>query len=206
MTNRDEVADNNQPGNNDDLLVRRAIAGDAAALEKLLGIHYDMVRAVCHRIVINPDDADDATQMALIAIARSIGSFQRRSSFSTWVYRLATNAALDELRRTKRRPVPVHDTDLDSPVNDDTNRTDTRMAIEEALSRLSPEFRVVMVLRHVADLDYTEIAAIVDVPIGTVRSRLARARAQLAETMGNLEGPLERLNNHTDGHQPGEPR
>lgn len=183
---------------NDEFLVRRAVSGDRDALESLLRAHYDSVRAVCHRIVINAEDADDATQMALIAISRSITSFEFRSSFSTWVYRLATNAALDELRRIRRRPLAVDDSVLDRPIGDTTDRVDLRVAIDGALARLSPEFRVVMVLRHVANLDYEEIASIIDVPVGTVRSRLSRARAQMAATLGNHDGMPERQNTGDD--------
>lgn len=69
-------------------------------------MHYDSVRTVCHRIVVNKADAEDATQHALISIVRALPGFDGRSKFSTWVYRIATNAALDEVRRIRRRPTP----------------------------------------------------------------------------------------------------
>ena len=83
-----------------------AADGDSAALDELLRSHTALVHGVCRRILGNPDDALDATQEALLAIARKIGSFDGRSKFSTWAYRVATNAALDEARRRGRRPVP----------------------------------------------------------------------------------------------------
>lgn len=170
----------------DELLVRRARRGERAAVDELLRIHYDTVRAVCHRIVIDRHDADDAVQNALIAIVRALPSFDGRSKFSTWVYRIATNAALDEVRRIRRRPLPV-DTEIlaPAPVADGSAAVDAQIAVRGALEKMPEEFRVAMVLRHVADLDYAEIAEILGVPVGTVRSRLSRGREQLAELLGN---------------------
>ena len=87
-------------------LAAAAAAGDRRALETLLERYADRVHAICRRIVVHPEDALDATQEALIAITRGIGRFDGRSAFTTWLYRVATNAALDELRRRSRRPVP----------------------------------------------------------------------------------------------------
>jgi RNA polymerase sigma-70 factor (ECF subfamily) len=177
----------------DSLLVRRAKRGDQNAVDALLRLHYESVRAVCHRIVINRSDAEDATQMALISIVRALPSFDGRSKFSTWVYRIATNAALDEVRRIGRRPIPTEKESVyDSPTIDQTSAVDAQMDVSGALAQLPEEYRTAIVLRHVADLDYEEIAAIQGVPIGTVRSRLARGRAQLAEILGNQNAHSDR--------------
>ena len=177
----------------DSLLVRRAKRGDQNAVDALLRVHYDTVRAICHRIVINKSDAEDATQMALISIVRAIPSFDGRSKFSTWIYRIATNAALDEVRRIKRRPLPTDKESVyDSPAGDQTQAVDAQMDVSAALAQLPEEYRTTIVLRHVADLDYEEIAAIQGVPVGTVRSRLARGRAQLAEILGNQNAHSDR--------------
>src|SRR5215218_11364724 len=85
-------------------LVAAAQAGDRAALDTLLRRHYDGVHAVCRRIAGSSRDADDAAQEAMIGIVRGLAKFDGRSAFSTWAYRIATNAALDELRRRRRRP------------------------------------------------------------------------------------------------------
>lgn len=184
----------------DELLVRRAQRGDQKAVDSLLREHYDVVRAVCHRIVINSDDADDATQMALIAIVRALPSFDGRSKFSTWVYRIATNAALDEVRRIRRRAIPHDDqTFITLPVSDGSGRVDAQLDVSAALSRMPEEFRVVMVLRHIADLEYDEIAVILDIPVGTVRSRLSRGRAQLSEQLGNPGAVSDRHTKETGG-------
>ena len=180
----------------DALLVKRAQRGDRSAVDALLRENYDVVRAVCHRIIINTSDADDATQNALIAIVRALPSFDGRSKFSTWVYRIATNAALDELRRIRRRDVPNDEAKFENiSVGDATNAVDAQMDVSAALAQVPEEFRVVLVLRHIADLDYEEIASVLNVPVGTVRSRLSRGRAQLTEILGNQsESPGRQTN------------
>ena len=186
----------------DELLVRRAQRGDQKAVDSLLREHYDSVRAVCHRIVINSDDADDATQMALIAIVRALPSFDGRSKFSTWVYRIATNAALDEVRRIRRRAIPHDDQIFQSvPVADGSAAVDAQLDVSAALGQIPEEFRVALVLRHIADLDYEEIAVILDVPVGTVRSRLSRGRTQLTQLLWN-RAPTESRQNLDTGGQP----
>ncbi len=177
----------------DDVLVRRAQRGDASATDVLVRRHYDSVRAVCHRIVINRADADDATQYALISIVKALPQFDGRSKFSTWVYRIATNAALDEVRRIGRRPLPTSDAGVyDSVATDRSDAVDAQMDVSAALSQLPEEYRSTLVLRYIADLDYAEIAAIQGVPVGTVRSRLARGRAELAKILGNQTGSSDR--------------
>ena len=180
------VAGGSAAGIEDQALARAAAAGDRAALETLLDRHVDRVHAVCRRVLANPEDALDATQEALIAVARGISSFDGRSAFTTWLYRVATNAALDELRRRARRPTPVED--LPEPAAASTgmeDRVGARLDVDAALAQLPEEFRVAVVLRDLCDLDYAEIAAVLDIPPGTVRSRIARGRAALGEVLGN---------------------
>lgn len=190
-----------------DLDLKRAQKGDKGAIDALLRQHYNTVHAICHRIVINSADADDATQMALIAIVRALPRFDRRSSVSTWIYRIATNAALDELRRIRRRPIPAEEKVLERSTPNTDDAVDTQMLITSALQEMSEEYRVVLVLRHIADLDYEEIATIVDIPVGTVRSRLARGRAQLTEIVGNQLGDTTRQTSadQTDTSKEGRP-
>jgi RNA polymerase sigma-70 factor (ECF subfamily) len=180
-------------------LASRASRGDRRALETLLDRHADRVHALCRRVLAHPEDALDATQEAMIAIARGIIRFDGRSAFTTWLYRVVTNAALDELRRQRRRPDPVDvgavdhavlGPALDSAVSD-------RVDVDAALATIPSEFRVAVVLRDLCDLDYSEIAEVLDIPPGTVRSRISRGRALLATALGNPEGPSGRLS--TDG-------
>jgi RNA polymerase sigma-70 factor (ECF subfamily) len=121
----------------------------------------------------------------MIAIARGIDRFDGRAAFSTWCHRVATNAALDELRRRRRRPVPVHP-DGPQPVAPGPaieDRVGARLDVDAALRTLPDDFRVAVVLRDLCDLDYAEIAEVLDVPPGTVRSRISRGRALLVERL-----------------------
>ncbi|MET0902254.1 MAG: RNA polymerase sigma factor [Acidimicrobiales bacterium] len=170
--------------------MRAAQEGDRAALDALLRRHHDRIHAVCRRLAGNEADALDATQEALIAIVRGIRRFDGRAAFSTWAYRVATNACLDELRRRKRRPVTGLPDDLglgeggaSPPVAIDI--LPDRLAIDEALSELPEAFRAPVVLRDLCDLDYAEIAETLGIPPGTVRSRIARGRAELARRLGS---------------------
>ncbi|MEY3493939.1 MAG: hypothetical protein RL413_1357 [Actinomycetota bacterium] len=173
-----------------ELLVRRAINGDRAALDTVLREEYPRILTACRRLLGRHADADDAAQNALISIARNIGSFDQRSSFSTWVWRIATNAALDEIRRRGRRDVPSSDRhDFDRPDRSAVSAIDDRQIVEAALLRLPLEFRTAVVLRDLADLDYDEIADVLDIPIGTVRSRISRGRSQLADLIRESSSP-----------------
>jgi RNA polymerase sigma-70 factor, ECF subfamily len=175
----------------DNDLARAAAAGDRRALEILLERHFDYVHAVCRRVTGHAEDALDATQEALISVTRRIGSFDGRSQFTTWLYRVATNAALDEVRRRKRRPAPSElsydagPVPLEATVASPEGPVNARLDVDAALARLPEEFRVAVVLRDLADLDYAEIAEALDIPIGTVRSRIARGRQALAAMLGN---------------------
>jgi RNA polymerase sigma-70 factor (ECF subfamily) len=172
----------------DDDLVRAAATGDRAALDELLTRHVDRLHAVSRRIC-GPDAAFDATQNTLIDITRSVARFDGRASFSTWTHRIAVNRALDELRRSRRQAIPASDHlelhEVATPAATGPERVADRLDLDAALARLSDEFRTAVVLRDVADLDYAEIAAVLEVPIGTVRSRIARGRAALAADLGN---------------------
>lgn len=175
-------------------LIAAARDGDRAALDRLLRQHYDRLYAVCRRLTGNDADAADATQEALIAVVRGLRTFDGRAKFTTWSYRVAVNASLDELRRRRRRPQPGAADDIGttleaqpgsgSDAGADPGTTVTASAdIDDALATLSPEFRTAVVLRDLAGLDYAEIAEVLDIPPGTVRSRIARGRAALADVL-----------------------
>jgi RNA polymerase sigma-70 factor (ECF subfamily) len=183
----------------DPTLVAAAQAGDRAAVESLLRRHYDRVHAICRRVVGSDRDADDAAQEAMISIVRGLPRFDGRAAFSTWTYRIATNAALDELRKRQRRPSPHVAGDdgataevIDADAHRAIDAIGDRMAIDDAIGVLTAEFRLAVVLRDVCDLDYAEIASILDIPVGTVKSRIARGRSLLAGRLGNSGEPIER--------------
>lgn len=177
----------------DEELVERAQQGDRAALDLLLGRHYDRLYAVCRGMAGNDADAADACQEALLAIVRGVERFDGRSTFRTWSYRVATNACLDELRRRKRRPLAVVDDPeriSDRPEVD--QQVADRVTIEDALPQLPEEFRAPVVLRDVVGMDYDEIATTLDLAPGTVRSRISRGRRHLANILGNQTASGER--------------
>ena len=175
------------PDDGDGALVDAARDGDRDALDTLLRRHYDRVYALCRRMTGNDADALDATQDALIAIVRGLPRFRAGARFSTWAYRVATNACLDELRRRRRRPEPGLP-DLDrtrTAATSASDGVDARVDIDRALASVASEFRAPVVLRDLCGLDYAEIAEVLDVPVGTVKSRIARGRAVLADLLGN---------------------
>ena len=176
----------------DEDLARRAALGERAALEILLARHLDHIHAICRRVLGHPEDALDATQEALIAISRGINRFDSRSRFTTWMYRVATNAALDEARRRRRRPLASEHLPELATVADTTDAVDARLDVDAALATLPADYRAAVALRDLAGLDYAEIATVLDIPIGTVRSRIARGRAVLADRIGNRDDPAER--------------
>jgi RNA polymerase sigma-70 factor (ECF subfamily) len=175
-----------QPTDRPDLeLVAAAVAGDRGALDDLLRRHHDRLYAICRRLAGNDADAADATQEALLAIVRGLSRFDGRSSFTTWSYRVATNACLDELRRRSRRPVPGLEARVEPAAPGDHHQVDDRLVLDAVLPLLDEDFRVAVVLRDVAGLDYAQIAEVLQIPPGTVRSRIARGRRHLARLLGN---------------------
>ena len=167
-------------------LVNAARAGDRMAMEQLLAHHYDRIHAICRRITANAADADDAAQETLIKIVRSLDGFDHRSSVSTWIHRIATNTALDEIRRRTRRPALSAVADPGSQ----TERVDERSTadiegfadqaiLDAAIARLPDDQRAAVVLRDTIGLDYLEIAEVLGIAPGTVKSRISRARQRL---------------------------
>jgi len=139
------------------------------------------------------DDADaaDACQEALMAIVRGLPGFDGRSAFGTWAYRVTTNACLDELRRRRRRPepgLPEGRQEIAVPT-DDMEGVAVRADLDEAVRSLPPDYRAAVVLRDVCDLSYDEIASVLGIPPGTVRSRIARGRAALVPVLRPERGP-----------------
>lgn len=175
-----------------------AQGGDRLALEQLLRASYDHVYPVCRRIVGNDPDAADAAQEALISVVRNLARFDGRSRYTTWLYRIAVNASIDELRRrSRRRAVTLPTWPSPSaggapagpgaePVFDGTGPEDVvgLLDIESALMQLPVDFRAAVVLRDMCGLDYAEISEVLSIPAGTVRSRIARGRSLLAGRLG----------------------
>ncbi len=178
-------------------LLALARGGNTRALDDLLRSQYDRIFAVCRRITCSEADGADAAQEAMMSIVRHLDRYDGTAAFSTWVYRIATNAALDELRRRSRRPVPVDELhDVATVTHGDTaSRVAQRLEVDAALARLPTDYRVAVTLRDLCDLDYAEIASVLNIPLGTVRSRIARARAALGPLLspgGNFPDEVQR--------------
>lgn len=178
-------------------LVRDAIQGDLNAFNRLVLAYQDMAFNLAARMLNDPDQAADVTQTAFISAYRSLNSF-RGGSFKAWVMRMVTNACYDELRRQKRRPTtplePVADDDeeIESPawLADDSaspeemaERRELNDALQSCLQSMDPEFRAVVVMVDVEGLDYAEVADSLSTPLGTIKSRLARARLKLRDCL-----------------------
>ena len=175
----------------DDLdLVARARAGDRPAFDELMRRHQDKVFAVCLRVMRNREAALDATQDTFLTVFRKVDQFRGESAFSTWLYRVAMNTCYDNLRRAKRRaaePLPESHDPPDKSVQDDLGAVELRPDLNAALAALAPEFRSAIVLVDVEGLALAEVAQILEVAEGTIKSRLHRGRKQLAGILGNRE-------------------
>jgi RNA polymerase sigma factor (sigma-70 family) len=167
----------------DELAVRAA--ADPAALHELLKTVRPDVLRICARFLPHHEDAEEACQDALLALVRGIDRFEGRSSFRTWLYRLAANRALSTYQRLRRRSIAEGTAPL--PDRPDPSRTSviagTRLDLLDALGRLRPEFAEAVALRDVLSLSYREIAELQQVPEGTVKSRIHQARHQLRERL-----------------------
>lgn len=178
-------------------LIRAAQRGDLDAFNTLVLTYQEMLFNTALRILGDEDLAADATQEAFLSAFRALNAY-RGGSFKAWLLRTVTNACYDELRRRKRRPSqplePVTDdeNEIESPPwladpsaspEEQLNQAELEHAIQHCLEALSPDFRVVVVLADIDGLDYSEVARIVRVPLGTIKSRLARARLRLRECL-----------------------
>jgi RNA polymerase sigma-70 factor (ECF subfamily) len=175
----------------DEDLVGRFLAGDADAFTQLVERHRQRVYNVCFRLLGDPDDAADASQDAFLSVLTKIGQFRGDSAFTTWLHRIAVNACYDLTRRRRRQPMLRLAGDAELPeersgpsIPDHADElAGTRDAVA-ALAAIPDEFRRVLVLADLQDLAYEEIAKILDIPIGTVKSRVHRGRVALARAMG----------------------
>ena len=178
-----------QPGS-DEELVRRCRAGDTSAFGGLVERHQSRVYHLCLRIVGDPDEARDAAQDALIAGWRKLDQFRGDSAFTTWLHRVTVNACYDQLRKRRRQPMlhlafeDERDHEPGPSIPDHADAVATSAEVSAALQRVPDEFRAALVLADVEDLPYDEIATILGVAVGTVKSRVHRGRVALAGAMG----------------------
>ena len=196
-----------------DELARRAAGGDEDAFAQLVGLHEKKVYGLALRMCGNPEDAADAAQEAFLAAWKGLPRFRGEAGFSTWLYRLTSNAAIDHLRRVKRQRGGVSldgggpglDAVDDAPSPQaQAEETELREAVAEGLSMLSEDHRQALLLRELRGLSYEEIASELRVDLGTVKSRISRARGSLRKILvknGNLSGylPSKETETKTEG-------
>jgi RNA polymerase sigma-70 factor, ECF subfamily len=175
----------------DEVLVHRFNEGDRDAFALLVERHERRVYNVAYRILGREEDARDATQDAFLAALRKLSGFRGEARFTTWMHRVTVNACYDLLRKQSRQPMLHLVADDDErapepgpPVEDHGDEVASTTDVERALAEVPIEFRAVLVLHDLQDVAYEEIARILEVPIGTVKSRLHRGRIALARAMG----------------------
>jgi len=185
----------------DNQLVDRCLGGEEVAWEDLVKVHTRRVYAICYRFTGSDHEAQDLTQDVFLRVFRSLKSFRAgEGSFAVWLSRLARNLLIDHYRRTKlerasssiEEQLPILEEKTAS-----LGRTESLLAgreaselLQEALQKLSPDLRETVILRDLEELEYKEIAQILNVPEGTVKSRLNRGRAELGRILRNYKGIL----------------
>ena len=183
------------------MLVRRCVAGDAAAWEEIVRKYHRRIYNICYRFAGTADDAQDLTQEVFIKMYRTLGSYDvERGAFVTWVTTMTRNLLVDHFRKTKQDrmtdsldattsdhedAMPLSDKIEDKALPPDAGvqSRETREAVHAALQKLSPDLREAVILRDLQDLDYREIAQVLKVPEGTVKSRINRGRVELARLL-----------------------
>jgi RNA polymerase sigma-70 factor (ECF subfamily) len=185
-------------------LVRAHRSGDPEAIGKLLTVYQYRVYSICYRMMRNPEEAADLTQESLLRVLEGLDSYDERAKLSTWVIRVTMNCCLSAMRKRSRRRTTSLDARLESEPHDASpganladpgelsglrrvEQAEVRSRLLAALQRLEPDTRALLVLRDAQGLEYQQIAAVLSVPVGTVKSRLFRARAALRSEMERSE-------------------
>jgi RNA polymerase sigma-70 factor (ECF subfamily) len=193
-------------------LVRHCLAGDQHAWQQLVASQHRRIYAICYRFTGSASDAEDLTQDVFLKLYRNLASFDtQRGTFQTWITTLARNLLVDHFRRTRldrattsldaslsldassNNPGPTLADSLADPRPSQHSHAaglELRATIQQALAQLSPELREAVVLRDLEDMDYKEIAQVLRIPEGTVKSRISRGRGELARLLQRIEGQV----------------
>jgi RNA polymerase sigma-70 factor, ECF subfamily len=183
------------------MLVRRCVAGDAAAWEEIVHTYNRRIYNICYRFAGSTHDAEDLAQEVFIKIYRTLSSYDSsKGAFVTWATTITRNLLVDHFRKTKQdritdsldatssahedaQPLSEQIQDQSAPPDQHVRRRELEETVHAALARLSPELREAVILRDLQDFDYREIATVLKVPEGTVKSRINRGRAELARLL-----------------------
>ena len=184
----------------DQKLIDRCLDGETAAFGRLVERYQDRLFNAMVRILRSHDDARDVTQDAFVQACRKLSSFRGEARFYSWLFRIAYNAAISHKRRTHRRSESLETlnevTGTETPDRHPDSRPSRRLEQSEqqamilgALNELSDDYRTVLVLKDIEGVKYEQIAEIIDCPVGTVRSRIHRARSEMREKLRDLLKP-----------------
>jgi len=189
-------------------LVRQCMAGDAQAWQQLVVSQHRRIYAICYRFTGSASDAEDLTQDVFLKLYKNLASFDtQKGSFQTWITTLARNLLVDHFRRTRLdRASDSLDATFDNEEDGPTMAErladprpsqehhvaglELKARVQAALKQLSPELREAVILRDLEDMDYKEIAQVLRIPEGTVKSRISRGRGELAKLLQRIEGQV----------------
>jgi RNA polymerase sigma factor (sigma-70 family) len=176
----------------DAALIKRALDGDQKAFKRLRQKYYDAIYNAIYRMIRDKEEVTDLTQEAFIKAFTSLASFNDEYAFSTWLFKIATNNSIDYIRRKRlqtfsiNKPIESKDSDYTFEIPDSTYEADSELIsgqrkklLDDAIASLPPRYRQVIILRHVDEKEYQEIAALLKLPLGTVKAHIFRARELL---------------------------
>ena len=181
--------------NQEALLIEKARDGDISAFEKLISLYEKKIYNYCYRMTNNHEDAEDLAQEVFIKVYRNLNKFKGNSKFSTWIYRIAYNTCVDKYRKKRKAKIfsldyfndegvgnmqPVSDNPLPE---DEVIQKERYERIQACIASLKPKYKTVIILRDIQNYSYEEIAEILQLPLGTVKSHINRARAALTDAL-----------------------
>ncbi len=181
----------------ENILIKESQNGSIESFEKLIDKYQLLAFNIAYKMIGNREDASDAAQEALVKVFKSIKKFKGDSSFSTWLYRIVTNTCIDMTRKNNKlktyslnNPIETEDGNIEREVRDEGNlpediceKKEINQKLHRAIGKLPEKYRVVIILRDIEDFTYDEISEITNITLGTVKSRISRARLMLKEIL-----------------------
>lgn len=178
---------------NEKKLIKKASKGDIDAFEKLIETHQKRAYNIALKFMKDPEDAQDVSQQAFIKIFKHIKTFNFKSSFNTWMYRIIVNVCIDTINKNKKNrvysldnPIETTEGEINIDIRDDTNKPEdiiekkeTKELVHNAIDRLDDIYKTIIILRDIEGFSYKEISEILEISIGTVKSRIKRGRDKL---------------------------